>query len=44
MRQYLVIGCIVTYAVLGIHDLCTARLRAGCAELLLAIVNCVLFL
>jgi len=44
MRRYLVILCIAAYAVLGIYDLCTGRLRVGVAELLLSLVNAVLFL
>ena len=44
MRRFLVIACIVVYAVLGIYDLCTGRLRCGTAEILLSVVNAILFL
>jgi hypothetical protein len=44
MRCYLALACIGSYALLGIYDLVTARPRMGAAEVLLAVVNAILFL
>jgi hypothetical protein len=44
MRKYLAIACIVSYAILGLYDLYTHRYRSGAAEILLAVVNAILFL
>lgn len=44
MRRYLVLVCILSYAILGIYDLATGRLRTGAAETLLAVINAILFL
>ncbi len=44
MRRYLVLVCILSYAVLGLYDLATRQYRTGTAEVLLAVVNAILFL
>ena len=44
MRRYLALACILSYAVLGVYDLATGRLRMGAAETLLAVINTILFL
>jgi hypothetical protein len=44
MRRYFVLACILSYAVLGFYDLATRQYRIGAAEVLLAVVNAILFL
>lgn len=44
MRRYLVLACILSYAVLGLYDLTTRQYRTGAAECLLAVVNAILFM
>lgn len=44
MRRYLVITCILSYAVLGMYDPITRQYRTGAVECLLAVVNAILFL
>jgi hypothetical protein len=44
MRRYLALTCILSYAVLGVYDIATGRMRTGAAETLLAVVNAILFL
>jgi hypothetical protein len=43
LRRILLIAVVVTYAALGVYDLCTGRVRTGAAGVLLAVVNAILF-
>lgn len=44
MRRILIVLAIGSYAVLGLYDVLTGRMRAGVAEVLLAVVNALLLL
>jgi hypothetical protein len=44
MRRFLCLTIIISFALLGVYDLCHAERRQGTAEVLLAVVNAILLL